>query len=356
MRQSITSISGFAATVLLAFLPAMSRAQAHPAPLVNTKIIKGPVVNVPAHLCGPGSTSSSMANAHFTNMPCGIAISKSGRVAVSEYAGDGVKSVVNVWYSMVNFNSHAKWDQQITSMYTPEAVTFTPNETLIVMETTGGSGGETGLRKYTWNGGQYMQDKIGGSFLWDDGNISNPRGVVAIDNDNVLFTNDDAKEIVSVNISAGSAIHSSSKGFTTSQSAKALAICGNDIWVADYNAQKLYKTDLTYKTVKATISLDGSPVDLATAQSTTSFAAPLNTHNNFGNSNVLYVTVHIYTGPDKDKDVIEQYDLSSGTPVLTARRFPVGNNGHTSWGIAVDRASCTIYACDGANKRVLMFQ
>lgn len=78
----------------------------------------------------PAVTKSNFSTYH----PCGVAVSASGKIAISTYEGDTKDGIVAIWDSYLDFNN----DKPAAYSYfikDPEAVAFDANDNLFIADT-----------------------------------------------------------------------------------------------------------------------------------------------------------------------------------------------------------------------------
>ena len=81
---------------------------------------------------------AALPSVGFGNLhPCGIAVSKGGKVAVSTYEGDDALGTIRVWNSFQNFLNGTASNASYT-LIDPEAVAFDNNDALFISSTTQG--------------------------------------------------------------------------------------------------------------------------------------------------------------------------------------------------------------------------
>ncbi|MEO6819332.1 MAG: hypothetical protein ABI266_06550 [Ginsengibacter sp.] len=279
---------------------------------------------------------SSIANTNFEGKPCGIAISKTGRVAVSEFRGDATISVVKIWNTIAGFDGKKIPDQTLESIWSPEAICFTPDEKLVITESTGN---EIGIIVFAPNAnGKYQRKSFGNfRFINPQGFYNNPRGVCAIDNNTVLLTNDGQGTLEQVNIISGA---TSIIKISNLQSPKAVALNADIIAIAEFNGGKVSIYDRSFKLLKS-VDVNGHPIDLA-----------------IGNDNI-YVTT--FTS-DYSSSTIKVISLSNNQLTATTYKpsdgFSNNSNGENysaPFGIAFPKGKCDMYVADGGKNRVLKF-
>lgn len=184
-------------------------------------------------------TEKAMVN---YSKPCGLAISKSGIVAVVQYNGFtayGSDATTGIWSSFSDFMAGKAPVQTFTSRGA-EAAAFDNNENLYITETEGTAGIVVYKRTMQINGWSYVraiviQGKVTGGFV-------NPRGI-AFDSENRLYiANDGRGNIVRITDPANNGpqqiICADLNGI------KGLAITGSTLYATMYNDNAVFKITL----------------------------------------------------------------------------------------------------------------
>lgn len=193
-----------------------------------------------------------LTNTAAVNNPCGVAVSKSGMIAVTEYNGFiayGKKGTTRVWKSYsdmaANQAPYASW--QNTGA---EAAVFDENENLYIAETE--QTAAVVIYKRTANGFSLAKTIQGG--------LNNPRGMAI--KDGALYLADDGNNRV---LRYDNPLTSSNYTpvLTHLQAPKAVAIDGNSIYVAEYGVNKVSKYTIgDWANPTATVTVT-KPVDVA---------------------------------------------------------------------------------------------
>lgn len=210
-----------------------------------------------AALCG--DLNSTMVNNHFSGSPCGIAISLSGKVAISDFINDGVLSPIKIWNTKAGFEANQAPDAILGNIWAAEALTFTPDEKLVITET---SGAEQGVIYFKQINGVWTRQLINGASCINLGNFNNPRGIAAIDNNTILLANDYANEVVKIDLTTGNNLGV----IQNATDVKAVAVGDGKIAIAIFGGEvRIYDLDLN---PMQTIPVVGNPVDIAIANHT----------------------------------------------------------------------------------------
>ncbi len=114
-------IAGFAATTM--FFSCKKAADVPATPQVGAVQADALVQNAP-------STSVSFGSSH----PCGLAVSKKGKVAVSTYEGDNSPGNIDIWFKFSDFLAN-KAPNSTFQIIDPEAIAFDANEALFISST-----------------------------------------------------------------------------------------------------------------------------------------------------------------------------------------------------------------------------
>jgi hypothetical protein len=246
----------------------------------------------PADTCG--LPELRMVSSADVSHPCGLAVSSSGKVAITEYKEPyGSTGMTKIWNSYSDLLTKKAPDQTIQSVGA-EAIAFDNNENLYITET------EQNARiviykKNTVNGASTYQ-------YWkviQEGFI-NPRGI-AFDSRNRLYLADDGKDRLlrfddplnssAVNVVAG--VFGSPKG---------IAIAKDTLYITGYSSNRLYKCPLTDagglgETVIVTTE---KPVDVAAYQNIAAVANPGNSTIILLNSSQIKTSEVTYSGCSKE--------------------------------------------------------
>ncbi len=193
-----------------------------------------------------------LTNTAAVTNPCGVAVSKSGMIAVTEYNGFiayGKKGTTRVWKSYsdmaANQAPYATW--QNTGA---EAAVFDENENLYIAETE--QTAAIVIYKRTANGFSLAKTIQGG--------LNNPRGM-AIKDGQLYLADDGNNRVIRYDNPLTSSTYT--PVLTHLQAPKAVAIDGNSVYVAEYGVNKVSKYtigDWANPTATVTVS---KPVDVA---------------------------------------------------------------------------------------------
>ena len=210
----------------------------------------------------PPDVCTAVSNANAVNIgafvrPVGIAISSSQRVAVSEYwgmdvyggwIGNGVVAPVLIYASMSDVITNNVY-KPINTTIAPEAVCFDAAENLYITET------ETtaGISIYMAPDYTYLKTIQPGYF--------NPRGTAVDAEGNIYLADDGNHKVVKITDAIGAANQTDFVVLDIADSPKAVAISGNNIFIASYTTNKVYKYNLTNATLAETLTID-RPIDL----------------------------------------------------------------------------------------------
>jgi len=201
--------------------------------------------------------------------PCAIAVSKSGKVAITEYKdGYGLIGTTRVWNSysdLLSKKAPLKSWQNIAA----EAVAFDNNDNLYVTETEQTAGIK--IYKHQLVNGQstYTYHKI----LQSDYN--NPRGI-AFDSQNRLYLGDDGKDRLlrfddPMNNDGYKVVAAVFGGL------KGLAVLDDVLYITSYDKSRVYKSKLTAAGgLTETIIMEGmnKPVDIAAYGNYVAYSSP----------------------------------------------------------------------------------
>jgi len=234
-----------------------------------------------------------VSSVNVTN-PCGIAVSASGKVAITEYKQPyGSNGTTKIWNSYSDLLTQKAPAQTFVNVGA-EAVAFDRNENLYVTET------EQTARIMV-----YKKNRINGvdSYQYlraiQEGFI-NPRGI-AFDSQNRLYLADDGKDrllrfndpLNSSTFSIVAAVFGNPKG---------LAIANDTLYLTGYNTNRLFKSALT-----ATGGLAGTiivntaqPVDVAVYGNIAAVAAPGGSRITLFNNYQMRTSEAAYTGCTKE--------------------------------------------------------
>lgn len=246
----------------------------------------------PADTCG--LPELRMISSAEVSHPCGLAVSYSGKVAITEYKEPyGSTGMTRIWNSYSDLLTKKAPDQTIQSVGA-EAIAFDNNENLYITET------EQNARiviykKNTVNGvSTYQYWKV-----IQEGFI-NPRGI-AFDSRNRLYLADDGKDRLlrfddplnssAVNVVAG--VFGSPKG---------IAIAKDTLYITGYSTNRLYKCALTDAggLGKTVIVSTEKPVDVAAYQNIAAVVNPGSSTITLLNSSQIQISEVIYSGCTKE--------------------------------------------------------
>lgn len=232
------------------------------------------------------------ASADVSN-PCGLAVSASGKVAVTEYKQPyGSTGITKIWNSYSDLLAKKAPAQSFQSVGA-EAVAFDNNDNLYITET------EQNARiviykKNTVNGVstyQYLR-------IIQEGFI-NPRGI-AFDSKNRLYLADDGKDrLLRFNDPLNSSTMTVLAGVFGSP--KGLAIANDTLYLTGYSSDRLYKYGLTAAGGLGNSVIVSLPklVDVASYGNVVAVASPGNKRITLLNSNQIQTTDVNYSGCTK---------------------------------------------------------
>lgn len=266
--------------------------------------------------------------------PCGIAISKMGRVAVCTYEGDRKDGSLYIWNTFSNFYDAKAADYKYT-LNNPEAVTFDGNENLFISSVYNN-------RIY------YMTDLSKAPTAYFDviatGTTAankpwNPRGLstdgvtlyVMCEN---LYPNVHASSIVAVTTPAQANRTITVLEGSSQDKENALGVA--------YMKGNLYATDLFGGKVRA-YSINGN--SLSPTNSISGIGLPLDITSD---GTDVYFT-HI----DNNQCLLKKWNPGSSSATLKENLGPVINN-FAAWGLA--KAAKYIVVADGARNRVRIIE
>lgn len=208
--------------------------------------------------------------------PCGIAVSKSGIVAVTEYNGFnnyGSNGTTTIWASYADFLAKKAPLQTFLSRGA-EASVFDAAENLYIAETEGTAGIRT-YKKVVQGGAVSYQawGLITGNGL--PGGFVNPRGLAFDDKGRLYIANDGVGNLVKVIDPMGAATKSIIAG--SFGNIKGLAISGNILYVTIYSGNNIAKCTLKdngdFDSIVATYDVT-KPVDIAVKDGVLAIASP----------------------------------------------------------------------------------
>jgi hypothetical protein len=246
----------------------------------------------PADTCG--LQELRMVSSADISHPCGLAVSSSGKVAITEYKEPyGSTGMTKIWNSYSDLLTKKAPVQTIQSVGA-EAIAFDHNENLYITET------EQNARiviykKNTVNGvSTYQYWKV-----IQEGFI-NPRGI-AFDSRNRLYLADDGKDRLlrfddplnssAINVVAG--VFGSPKG---------IAISNDTLYLTGYSTNRLYKCALTEAGGLGEMMIVNTekPVDVAAYQNITAVANPGSSTITLLNSSQIQDSEVTYSGCTKE--------------------------------------------------------
>jgi hypothetical protein len=212
------------------------------------------------------------ALADYTH-PCAVAISKSGIVAVVEYNGFnayGTNGTTTIWKSMDDFLAKKAPVQSFLSRGA-EAAIFDASENLYIAETEA----TAGIRVYQKTGNVSYQYKtlIQGDGI--TGGFVNPRGMAFDAAGHLFIANDGVGNIVRIT----DPLNNGPKQIIGADfdSAKGLAIIGNNMYVTVYNQNQVWKCTLKengdFGEIVATYDVN-KPVDVAVKDGVLAVSSP----------------------------------------------------------------------------------
>ena len=190
----------------------------------------------------PNGDANSVPQLHATASvalanPCAIAVSQSGKVAITEYKQPyGSVGNTKIWnnYNDLMANKPAAYTLQNIGA---EAIAFDKDENLYVVETE-----QTAAIRV------YKKNTVNGSDRYDpwktyQGNLNNPRGIT-FDSKNRLYLADDGNDrLLRFNTPLDNGTNTIVAGVFGNL--KGLAIVDDILYITGYNSSKLYKSDLT---------------------------------------------------------------------------------------------------------------
>ena len=256
----------------------------------------------------------------FQDMPCGIAVSPKGKVAVSEYQwGNGNQTRVRIWETEDAFINGQAPKYTIESITAPEAICFDNQERLYISETEQ----KNLLRRFVLNPNTQKWESSGGyqgNLGWNPGDFQNPRGIDASQKDKIYLANDGKGKIVVCDANG----HAVSDLITGLDQPKAVAVVGVDMLaVAEYSGKVRFFSISTKKEL-GSVALT-QPVDLT--------------------AGISFLAVSCVGGG------VKFIDLNGFKLMDAAKNFDqVKGN---IWGTAISQKG--MYVSDPDNKRVLFY-
>lgn len=185
--------------------------------------------------CGLAKASEK-AGTPFTN-GCGIAVSKSGRIAITVYNGGyGQPGEVRIYESYADLKA-GNVQNTLEGVTAPEAVVFDSDENLFVAETEA----VAGIRVYNSNDYYFLYSRtiqIG---------FNNPRGLAIDDQDRLYVADDGNGRIVRFDEPMTSDANIQLNNIGTGL--KGIAIAGNKMYVTNYNLNNVTAYELGQETV-----------------------------------------------------------------------------------------------------------
>lgn len=169
--------------------------------------------------------------------PCAIAVSKSGKIAITEYKnGYGLIGTTKIWNSYTDLMAN-KAPTQTWQNIAAEAAAFDIDENLYIVETEQTAALKVYL-KSTQNGiDTYLLSKT------HQAGFNNPRGI-AFDSQNRLYMADDGNNrLIRFTDPKNSAAFVSVPGVT--QSLKGISIINDKMFITSFDGNGLYKADIT---------------------------------------------------------------------------------------------------------------
>jgi len=225
--------------------------------------------------------------------PCGVAVSASGKVAITEFKQPyGSTGITKIWNSYSDLLAKKAPSQTFQSVGA-EAIAFDNNENLYITET------EQNARiviykKNTVNGVstyQYLR-------IIQEGFI-NPRGI-AFDSKNRLYLADDGKDRL---LRFNDPLNSSAMTVLAAVfgSPKGLAIANDTLYLTGYSTDRLYKYELTQAGTLGKSVIVSLPklVDVAAYGNIVAVASPGNKRITLLNSNQIQTSEVNYSGCSK---------------------------------------------------------
>ncbi|TCD28574.1 hypothetical protein EZ456_04070 [Pedobacter psychrodurus] len=225
--------------------------------------------------------------------PCGLAVSASGKVAITEYKQPyGSTGITKVWNSYSDLLAKKAPAQSFQSVGA-EAIAFDNNENLYITETEQNAriviykmATVNGVKTY-----QYLR-------VIQEGFV-NPRGI-AFDSKNRLYLADDGKDRL---LRFNDPLNSSSMSVVAGVfgSPKGLAIANDTLYLTGYSSDRLYKYGLTAAggLGKSVVVSLPKLVDVATYGNIVAGASPGNKRITLLNSNQIQTSEVTYSGCTK---------------------------------------------------------
>lgn len=220
----------------------------------------------------------AIASATLAN-PCAIAVSKSGKIAITEYKnGYGLAGTTKIWNSYTDLMAN-KAPAQTWQNIAVEAAAFDIDENLYIVETEQTAALKVYL-KSTQNGiDTYLLSKT------HQAGFNNPRGI-AFDSQNRLYMADDGNNrLIRFTDPKNSAAFVAVPGVT--QSLKGISIINDKMFITSFDGNGLYKADITpigglNQPLKTGMS---KVVDVSTYQNLVAISSPNNSTITIINSN-----------------------------------------------------------------------
>lgn len=248
------ALSTIAASIC--FVLPVAKAQRFPTPRVE----KVPSLPTSSLTGIPNPANPNDVAGIFQDMPCGVAISKNGKIAVSEYKWNGGEITrVRVWNSVAEFKNKAT-PQIINNIVSPEAIAFDNQERLYVVETEYNATQQRGTRlhRYALTNNKWVEQGGYQNGGWNPGDFVNPRGMFPTDNGKVYLANDGKGKIVVCDANSSTV----TDFITGLKSPKAVAVVGNVLAVADYDDQAVKFYNINTKALIHTLAMQ-NPVDIS---------------------------------------------------------------------------------------------
>ncbi len=206
--------------------------------------------------------------------PCGLAISKSGKIAVAEYNGFnayGSNGTTSIWNSYADFLAK-KAPLQSFSSRGAEALAFDNNDNLYVSETEGTAGIRVYRKLSLGNSGVITYQ----AWTLIQGGFINPRGLAFDDQNRLFIANDGVGNVVRINDAFNNGVKQAIAG--SLGDVKGLAIKGNVIYMAIYSDNQVLKCSLkadgSFEDILGSYNVK-NPVDVAIHDNVLAIASPV---------------------------------------------------------------------------------
>jgi hypothetical protein len=315
---------------VLALFIAVQQLSAQKRPIISSNIDLKKAYTPALNFRSGNATKDNFKGAH----PCGVAISNSGRVAISTYEGENALGFVFIWNSFKSFNDGNAANSKLL-VKDPEAVAFDSNDNLYISNTN--DGWVYYVPKKTSNGLVNMMPSVTDSIYINTTN-SNPRGL-AFDANNNLYVmcenlnNNGPSRIIKF---ANPVLQNKSNavalgGSLVSNNTQALGVFvkGSQLYSTDLWGQDVSIFNLNNNTLSKTASIKPLAGD------------PGNTLDVVADDRFVYFT---NTG-----GYLVKWDKGSGTQNINIGK----DNYYVPWGIALYQNN--IVVADAAHNKVQVF-